>query len=317
MLEFLEHHILEGAGDSMDQLVRSKSVAAKIESCLRSSLVVKEYIESNEACAIYVCAELVAAARGWPGMAIPALASIVEQHQDKIAELGQPATDAIEALRKGNNELWASAAQRDDLDAAASDLVSRLTRERVTPVTRIKRLRVQLGDVFRIVLSPTECAYLRLYQEHCCYVYNGIWRFSEKPPIGSRDFLFYTSMLPGNLGTAECTRVGRDPFGPDEPRSSLIYNGPKLLTTIFGTRFPTGVVAKPWQCLGMERAYHDDLETLRSRIIARRSSLDDSMEQFSGLLSPGDVEAALKALQGRVCRQFDEGENQRFQLIGQ
>ncbi len=286
------------------------------------------YLEIDEASELLIAAEMVAAARGWPHGSLPVglLDNAFAKNREEFLSLSDLAVQAVKRLLIGKNELLEAGrteAVQEAIESSIRNLGERLVRE-FDPVALQEsaakvRVKPRSGDVFAIPLGTATVSYARLYQKDYFYVYSGIFDISAPPPIGSRDFMFYTTSV-GTLrrliGTDVCKIVGRDPLGKHEIQCPAIYRKaartPVILSFAGPFREPRPVAA--FQCVGMECFSDDDLESLQERILKDETSVKRSLKNFAEYLSTSEIDKALELLNGRTCRRFDAEENRAFEI---
>ncbi len=273
----------------------------------------------SQVSAAFVAAEVVAALRGAQTeefLYLTLRGSIAEQGESIVTLWDAAANGLAAVIEKGRT--WRDSADPATLERLAGELLARLDQPanmaQVGAIVTSGRQKPVAGSVFRLPLGQGRSAFGRVYRKSYFYVY-AVMASSTEPPIGSRDFLFYTSpttSLRDLIGTGLCPIVGRDPFKAGERRVPAVYNGPRMRTTIW--ELPGSPVASPFQCVGMERLGWDSFAGVVERIRAGETSLQRSIREFGSLLSADDLERGLEALQGRVVRHFDDAENRRFGL---
>ena len=311
--------------DFTDQIENSRNAIALLKRTLNRTQPENEYVELDDVCAVVVAAELVATVRGWPPENLSRKARekvrrAFEADSSSLPELTSFALQWVEWLRTGHHELADASPYWADIGALLAQLVGRL-REPARPLPAPpERIRPRAGDVFRIPMGDGRFSYWRMHKRGFLHVYNATLREGEHPPIGSRNFLFYTSAhvrLLDVVGSVQCPLVARDPVSKNEAVPLCCNKDGFNRISIFGDHGPWGVdiQVSAWQIIGMELIRHDSLQTLRDRIASDRCSVKESMKHFSRDLKPADVDRALAILKGRRCRRFDIEEHRAFGLM--
>lgn len=314
--------------DSCDEFIqrlrRSGSPHKVVAAVLRRQALDK-YLEVDDVCELLVSAEAVAAMRGWgdADLGLRAFGAAAPEVQDLNA-LTEAAFAAVQYIMDGPNELLDACPllRRPLLVAALSELQHRLKRRpRAIKESVGGRMgRPKPGDVFRVPISENQFAYGRVCRRGYVYIYSGLWCQTEPPPIGRREFSFYTTLIARALlliGTDSHPIVGRDPFNASG-EVPLIYSERQGQCEVWGEAGPLKGYRKvlPWQCIGMETMGTDSWESVGERIRNERTSVKRSIERLSPYLDPVDVKRAINILGTQGCRRFSEEENISFDLVG-
>ena len=310
----------DSAFDFLETLQRSRNPRNVMLKALEVTGAPSPSIDLDRACAVLVVAEVVAALRGAQAEDAPQrilLGSIAKQRKS-LTDVRDAAIKAVKALSMRENELWDSA-NKEEIESMAGDLIARLNRppdfERVDAILASKPPRPRAGDVFRFPLGNGKGAFGRMVRDGYFYIYSGLFDEGAGPPLGSRDYVLYSTGLHEMIGSPQCPIVGRDPLNSSECAKPLVHNGPGPRTTLWGlSEYPAGKTVTPFQCIGVEQLGGEAANDLRARILRGETSLAKSLTVFESFLSRSDIERGIRALDGRLVRLFDEAENKRFNL---
>jgi hypothetical protein len=281
-----------------------------------------DYLEIDDVCQLLVSAEAVAAMRGWAhtDFDVEFLHAEFAERQDLDA-VAQTASRAVRRIKEEKNELLDACSPERLLAllSALNDLHERLVRPpKSFPQARAGRTkRLRPGDVFRIPVSADRCAFGRIHRSGYVYVYAGLWRWNDPAPIGTHQFVFYTTLINraiSLIGSDSHAIVGRDPLGAST--APLIYSEKKGHCEVWGAAGPSKGYrqVRPWQCIGMETMGTDSWHSIVERIESQHTSVQLSIERLAPYLAPGEMERVLTILGGQECRCFGEEENRLFEL---
>ena len=176
------------------------------------------YLDSYYAGAAWAAAELVAFVRGHPkNDSDNDLADLVGLRAPKnIPEITKLAVAAIERVEANSEraELFEDAGRKSEWLGEIGDLKRRLSEPAFQLSKKPNRTKVKVkpGDVFQLDLQGEGYAYGRLAQHGAFYVYAERTHEPNRPPIGSRNYLFYQVGLTGELERGGCPIVGEDPW---------------------------------------------------------------------------------------------------------
>lgn len=310
----------DAALDFLEAVQRSRNPRQVMLRAMNRTTTLSQPVELDDACAVLVVGEIVAALRGVQAEDVPqlVLTGSIAKQRNSLVDMRDLAVKAVKALLLQENELWA-AGNEEEFHRMVGDLVFRLEGppdfKRVDAILESKPRRPRIGDVFRLPLGGGKNAFGRMLRDGYFYIYSGVFDEDATPPVGIRDFALYSTGLHHVIGSEGCPIVGRDPLKNEECAKPLVHNGPGVRTTLWGLpEFPGGKAASPFQCMGVEQLGGDTVDRLKERILGGETSLARSLAVFGAFLSSEEVEMGIKALQGRQVRYFDEAENRRFNL---